>query len=254
MRAELAEIIEFAMEQGLKRLEVFSNGTRISDRLMDLFSRYGVCLAVSFYSCNERTHDAITGVEGSCRATLETLERARHRGINVRVGLPVMRRNEGDIQKTRAFLRDNDLCKEIRVDAIRPVGRGLDPALNPAEYDPVRSRPNFRASWETYVKSLAGNSCWFGKLAVTSTGDVLPCVFARNDAVGNITRQSLRDVVHSARTQSRWRLTADQIETCGACEFRHVCRDCRVLAAGEEGDLYRRRGRCGYDPHRGTWS
>jgi radical SAM protein with 4Fe4S-binding SPASM domain len=249
----LSEMILRAKEEGFDYIEVFTNGTLLNNKDLGLFRDQGVRVAISLYSYRPEIHDGITNVPGSWRATMETLNNLRKYRIPVRVGVIVMRQNEADAEKTKRFLLQNKLADSVRLDGIRPSGRGADERLSPASYDPVRRQPGFRANWREYIKNRQQNSCWHGKLAITSDGNIIPCIFARNEVLGNIRDLSLREIINSPRTQELWHILHDQVDVCMDCEYRYVCRDCRALPLNVGRGILGQSPRCAYNPYKGEW-
>jgi radical SAM protein with 4Fe4S-binding SPASM domain len=116
----------------------------------------------------------------------------------------------------------------------------------------MRTRPDFCVDKELYVKSQHWNNCWFGKAAITSEGEVMPCVFARDQVAGNLNENSLQFIVENSLSQY-WKLTRDKISVCRDCEYRYICKDCRPWAYGYSGDLHAKSPTCTYDPYTGEW-
>lgn len=90
-----------------------------------------------------------------------------------------------------------------------------------------------------------------GKIAITSCGDVLPCIFSRNDIVGNIKADN-EDYLKNEIIK-KWSITKDNIEVCKDCEYRYCCHDCRPLAIGIYGNMFSKYPRCCYNPYTGIW-
>jgi radical SAM protein with 4Fe4S-binding SPASM domain len=139
---------------------------------------------------------------------------------------------------------------------VRGVGSGQNPDLIPDEPSVLSQKwltwPNFVADRNEYEHNRHWNPCWAGKLAITYTGDVMPCVMGRTQVVGNVRQQSLAAMLASPRLLDLWGLTKDQVAVCQHCEYRYVCGDCRPLAASG-GDLHGAIPRCTYNPRLGDW-
>jgi MoaA/NifB/PqqE/SkfB family radical SAM enzyme len=163
----LPDLIREARRLDYYIIEVFTNGTRLSDELVRLFADNGVMLATSFYSDDACSHDSITGVRGSQQKTIKAIERAVAAGIPTRVGVITMPENEARAQATVHFLRALGV-EHVRLDRVRGIGRGhtFTNTRNPQE-------------------ELCG-ACWRGRLALNSAGDVSLCVFSHFHKVGHI--------------------------------------------------------------------
>ena len=96
------------------------------------------------------------------------------------------------------------------------------------QYETLKSRystkPEFYTNKTTFLMNQFYNSCWNGKIAITSTGNILPCIFARNQILGNIKTNALAELKNEIIKS--WEITKDDIEICKDCEFRYCCHDC----------------------------
>jgi sulfatase maturation enzyme AslB (radical SAM superfamily) len=172
---QLPELIGEARRLGYDFVEVFTNGTTFTERIKRAFLTHKVHLAFSIYSAAAPVHDSITLHYGSFEKTKANIEWALLKGLGVRAAIIKMKENASKVERTRAFLEELGV-KKIQVDSIRGVGRGLT--------DKVVESP---------VNELCGR-CWEGKLCVTSTGKMLPCIFARLSQVGTV-NDNMKNVI-----------------------------------------------------------
>lgn len=162
---------------GYPFIEVFTNAALLSDSICDALAACDANVATSFYSTRAAVHDDVTLTQGSFVETLRGIERVIERGIPLRVGIIMAEADDETAEQKMAFLESLGVDREmIRVDGVRPVGRG-------AKMTPYESRE----------KTLCG-ACWNGKLAVSYDGNCYPCVFSRDVTVGNIKERSLSEI------------------------------------------------------------
>jgi radical SAM protein with 4Fe4S-binding SPASM domain len=253
LRLDLKELIEHAGGKSVE-IEVFTNGTQLNESIVKFFKEKNVNVAMSIYSYNAETHDSITQVRGSHERTLKSLKLLQAHGVPVRCGVVAMKQNESELEETCHFLSRLGVL-ERPPDPIRPTGRAKGLEYWPTEYGKkhMQTKPAFMISREDYERNRWWNSCWVGKAAVTAQGDVLPCVFARSQVVGNVRNQTLTEIVKSKAMVNLWSLTNDQIEVCKDCEYRYVCEDCRPWASEFTGNLHAKSPKCKYNPYSGEW-
>jgi radical SAM protein with 4Fe4S-binding SPASM domain len=192
LHPHLAELVQHALGRGLA-VEVYSNLVRVTDTLWDVFQRPGVRLATSYYSPDAAQHDAITDRRSHDRTLTNTRE-ALMRGIPLRVG--VVEVDDGQDVAGAVTELESLGVRSVSVDRLRQVGRG------------VRNQA-------PSVEQLCGR-CADSTLAVTPSGDVLPCVFARWLVLGNVRDAALREINESAaptRSELRSRFVLQ-----GACD------------------------------------
>ncbi len=175
----LPDLVDHALGRGLQ-VEVFSNLVRVSSELWEVFAQRGVRLATSYYSDDAAEHEAITKGRGNHARTKANIVEALSRSIPLRVGL-VGVRDEQRVEEARAELKTLGVA-EIGTDHLRQVGRGIR-----------RRRPS--------IDQLCGH-CAREKVAVSSNGDVWPCVFARWMPVGNVRCSTLAEILTGSEMAS----------------------------------------------------
>ena len=72
-----------------------------------------------------------------------------------------------------------------------------------------------------------------GHMAISATGDILPCQFMQDYAVGNVRTTSLEEAVETLFEMGRTPVGG----ACGACEHARLCRGCRAKAHCVSGDV-----------------
>jgi radical SAM protein with 4Fe4S-binding SPASM domain len=254
LRKDIPDLVNHAAEKGALFIEVFTNGTLLTEPLVKFFSQKGIHVALSLYSYRQEVHDRVTGVPGSYQKTIEALKLLLAYDVPTRCSTVALKQNEPDLDGTTYFL--SQLGVQCNVpDPVRPSGRGMVHENWPENYGRrfKLTQPCFMVSAAAFEWNRTRNSCWYGKAAVTSDGSVIPCVFARQQTTGRLPAQSLGEIIHGERMQAYWCLTYDQVEDCKACEYRYLCTDCRPLALGLTGSLYAKSPRCTYDPYKGVW-
>ena len=161
----LAELIAWARTCEFKMIEVYTNGLHFTPLLRDAFVKHQVHLAFSFYSSEAPVHDAITKRKNSWVRTIDSIRWALAAGLPARVGIIGMDLNNGHIEQTREFLAGLGV-RDAKPDRVRGIGRGahMRPAQSP-------------------YHELCGQ-CLNGRLCVTASGQIYPCVFSRFSPVG----------------------------------------------------------------------
>lgn len=254
LRKDLRNLILHARQNNFKMIEVFTNGTLLAESLIRFLKENDIHVAVSLYSYKSGTHDIISGVPGSHEKTMQNLKMLLAYDVPTRGSIIAMKHNEQEVEATRLFLNELGIISGP-ADPIRPCGRGTGMKDWPEKYglSIIRSKPDFIANRKQFESNQSGNSCWFGNAAITSEGNVLPCVFPRDLVAGNLHEHSLRWIVDNG-LRTFWELTRDKIAVCRDCEYRYLCHDCRPWAHGFTGDLYAKTPTCTYNPYTGEWA
>jgi radical SAM protein with 4Fe4S-binding SPASM domain len=248
------ELVIKAGEEGYDFIEVFTNATLVDDDCVRFFKQHEVTIATTIYADTAAIHDRVTQHEGSFEKTMTAVKKLLASKVSLRIASIIMKVNELEVNKIM------NLCKKLGVesrypDVVRPTGRGDANDLIPTEYKRSPLKPPFHTDAHSFKMATMYHNCLHGKMAVTFSGDVLPCVFARSQVCGNILSRHLQEVLIDQPLQSCWRTTKDQVVKCKDCEYRYACPDCRPLA--QESDPFKcwfaPATGCLYNPHTGKW-
>ena len=256
LRKDIFDLIEFAKIKKYLYIGVFTNATLLNKEKIKVLSDFNVNLKVSLYSHKPTVHDRITQADGSFLRTLKAIRMITKHNIKIEIAIIIMKHNQNSIKGLRALLKRLDI-KFRTPDIIRPAGRGSNKVLSSINTKikklRILEKPDFIAEKGFFSYSKIWNSCWFGKLAITSSGDVIPCTFARNQIVGNIRNRNLSQILISNELNRLWKITKDKIDVCRDCEYRYACKDCRPLSYDTFSNLYAKSPRCTYNPYKGVW-
>ena len=255
------DLAEYAKSVGYEFIEIFTNATMLTPEKVQKIKALGLNVAVSLYSNDETIHDSITKTPGSFKKTTEALKLLKEAEVPIRVETVLMGPNEQTIERTQRFVEEMGFTHK-HPDVLRPKGRGDDPLIMPTKESIVRYSlmlsPSFTVSRDILSRNISGHPCLLGKVTITDNGDVLPCIFSRNLAVGNVRKTTLREIVTGQKLETIWRSTKDNVLVCQDCEYRYACFDCRPLSEGinqgRGGYLSAPYPRCTYNPYLGEWA
>jgi radical SAM protein with 4Fe4S-binding SPASM domain len=249
------DLVIKAHETGYEYIEIFTNATLIDDACIDFFTQYHVNIATTIYATNPLIHDSITLHPNSFNKTMTAIKKIRAANIPLRIASIIMKTNESEVDNILKLYEELDM-KDCYPDVVRPTGRGDDEYLLPTTYRKPPIQPPFYTDEATFIAAHNYNQCLTGKIAITSTGDAIPCIFARNKICGNVLTSSLESILNNQPLQQCWHTTKSCIEKCKDCEYHYACSDCRPLAQGSDPEknwLASPRD-CSYNPYIGKWS
>jgi radical SAM protein with 4Fe4S-binding SPASM domain len=126
LRPDFAEIYRYAREQGLV-VTVFTNGTLVSDAVVDLFKTWPPRMVeISLYGASAAVHEQVTRVTGSFASCLNRVERLTSNGVRVGLKTVLMTVNQHEMDAMRQLA--DSLGVRFRVDsAIFPTLESHDP-------------------------------------------------------------------------------------------------------------------------------
>ena len=256
LRPDLSELIVYAADIGMTDITVFTNASLLNDSVIDTLLKNKVKVRFSLYGHCANVHDAITQRPGSFDKTIINVKKMMSLGIDVTPAVVIMKENENYIEQIKDYILS--LCLNYSgYDVIREVYSGTQSSHIPVRQDVLDSKkkrsPSFQISKEKFNRALSHNTCWYGKFAITPTGKVIPCIFERNISLGDVTKQSISDILNSQSLRYHWNLDFSQVEFCKDCEYRFACKDCRPLGMAKCNDVKAKNPRCTYNPYTGTW-
>jgi radical SAM protein with 4Fe4S-binding SPASM domain len=207
----LPELVERATALGFGSREIYTNGLLLSDALLDRLAPSEPSIAFSFYSHDPDTHDRITRTPGSQVRTARAIRRAVDRGLRVRVSILIMQENAGDLAATIDHVRALGV-ENVGGGGTVAVGRGEVFAADRLSLD---DEPG-RARGDGHRPRADGRE---GKLCVTSEGSVVPCIFNREERLGNVHERSLAEILAKPARKSRsLRVQGEERElSCPSC-------------------------------------
>ena len=276
LRKDLFEIA--AVFKGTRTKPALStNGTLIDHEVAEKLREHGfVYVGVSIDSVRPEWHDKFRGVRGAFEAAVRGVKAAVEAGIPTGLRTTITRDNIEDIPKVL------DLAEELGAQRLSyylldTVGRGenlvdylptpeqlkwvADTLIREAERHPNVEieivRANFmgiyiadrlastREEFLEYLAMLQGQGdCGRKTVSIYPNGDVKPCQFIDWVVLGNVRRQSLREILRRDNPKLKPFLEIHKNlrgEKCSRCPFRYICGGgsrsrARVVTGDEWGD------------------
>jgi radical SAM protein with 4Fe4S-binding SPASM domain len=109
LRRDFVQIYRRAKENGLL-VTIFTNGTLISNRILDLFDDLPPkAIEISLYGATAETYEGITGIEGSYEWCLESIHKLLDHGLNLRIKTILMSANQHE------FYEMEQIAKDLRI-------------------------------------------------------------------------------------------------------------------------------------------
>ncbi|GMN96899.1 radical SAM/SPASM domain-containing protein [Blautia wexlerae] len=238
----LREELDYAVGK-FSRIEIFTNGTLITDEWFDYFAKKNICIALSVYSYDKNEHDKVTGIKGSWQKTNSTIRKLRAYNIKYRVCNVLMR--DVNLKNSNTDLYQLSSSKDI----VRMSGRGN---FNLLTDDLIRQRLITKQTFAEEISTafckrlITGHNCFDSRIYISANLDVYPCVMERRFKHCNI--MECQDIILN---ESIRKFNKDKIEDCKDCEFRYACFDCRPNSLS--GAMYEKPWYCTYNPQKGVW-
>lgn len=247
LRGDFPEIYAYARKNGFL-VTVFTNGTLVDERVLDLFAAFPPRLVeISLYGAQAATHDRVTGVPGSFAAAMRALEDLLARGIKASLKSVLLNLNADDMPAIEKLARGHGV--QFRLDpAVFPSLEGdrspLGLRVSPQQaVDLEMAAPERVKEWREFLEAFRGipngealYNCGSGMntFHVDPQGWLYPCLMVR----------SVRHSLVQGSFQEGWGRALvgfrdhapDAALPCRGCEQKLLCGYCPGFFALENGD------------------
>lgn len=231
-------------------INVLSNLTLLTDEIIDemkLNPLLGV--QVSLYSMNPSVHDKITRINGSCERTKKAILKLIDNHIPLQISCPIMKENKNCFNDVKEWAKKlkiqvgDDYAIIARYNHTR---QNLDCRLSINEVkdlicSKIKKDKNYleklemealienNISLDDYVCSVCHSS-----ICIADNGDVYPCAGWQDYVVGNVKKNSIKDIwERSEKILYLRNLRKKDFPKCIQCEDRMFCTMCMVRNANE---------------------
>jgi radical SAM protein with 4Fe4S-binding SPASM domain len=272
-RPDIFDIAHYADEQGFS-LMLSSNGTLIDEETASIIASSGFStVQVSLDGIHEAQHEALTGVKGSYRKTLNALENLEKAGIKVcTVATVVTTLNVKDIHSFIEKIRSDTPAFAVRLIRFLPVGRGeqshdLEVSVEDIKklYHMIQEMQKkvgesffirFSEAFNAPLFDRPSHPCTGGHswCCVTPEGYVIPCnYFSAPDVAKILGADNIRDtkfmnIWKSSRLLQKFRNPLTELKgKCKDCDVVKECRGgCRAVSFSYTHDILAPNPFCSY--------
>ena len=244
----LEEMLRFLGELRLE-IELFTNGTGVTDQLAGVLAEERVRVVVKMNSRDAATQNRLAGNKDASAIIGRALKRLRQAGypsdeLFLAASTVICRQNIAELVELWQWLRSQRIEPYFEVltpQANALINKWLD--VEAAELHALFSRlatldrEQFGREWEPQPP-LVGNRCMRHQVScvVTAQGDVMPCVGV-TIPLGNIRHQRLADILKNSEVMRNLKNYRQTIKGyCGSCEKSGECYGCRGAAYQMTGD------------------
>ena len=259
MNKDIAKILLYCREKDMQ-ISLLTNLISLKKELIPILKDVNLSLIqVSLYSMDAEKHDSITTVKGSFEKTKTAIEKLHNADIPVQISCPIMKANKDGydevmkyaqrlrmkaqtdyIMMAQADLNTSNLANRISIEETEKVIRDI--MENDVDYqtETLAQEPLSSISEEEFAEMpLCGAG--LNDLCVTVNGDIYPCAGWQGFVVGNVFRESLKEIwEHSPKLEQIRKIKQKDFPKCLKCEARDFCNMCLVRNYNESGgDMFK---------------
>lgn len=257
LHKDIIEIARYCREKDLK-ISILSNLIALKDEQVQALKEVNLSLIqVSLYSMNPEIHDFITTVKGSFEKTKASIEKLVAADIPIQISCPIMKANRIGYEKVldyaqklkvkaqtdyimmaRADLDTENLANRLSLEETEELLRNIiehDVRYREETLQQLPITDEIKFNLERFMKQPV---CGVGydNCCITANGDVYPCAGWQDYVLGNVYKQSLKEIwENSERVKQLRKITQASFPQCLECEARDYCARCLVRNYNESG-------------------
>lgn len=258
LHPDLIPMVEYCRDKDMQ-ISLLTNLVSLRDNHVSAIKAANVALIqTSLYSMNAETHDRITTIRGSFDKTKSAIEKLVAADVPVKISCPMMKANKDDFHDVLQYAAS--LGIQVQTDFILMAEENGDTSnlaqrLSLEETEVVikeiienrgKSIEDAYSNDAAFVfdKRLFSNlppcSAGVNNLCVSANGDVYPCTGWHGFTVGNLFRQSLKEIwIESEKLKRLRNITNSDFEKCQNCEAFEYCSLCMARNFNESnGDIF----------------
>ena len=232
-------------------VNILSNLTLLTDELIEEMKKNPLlCVQTSIYSMDASTHDSITKVKGSLEKTKNNLLKLKEVGIPLQISCPIMKQNKESFNDVIAFGEENGISVAVDYVIFAAYDHTNCNLVNRLSLEEVSQSFDKRATKE-YVEFICSQADEKNALAaedpicsicryyicVSAEGTVFPCIGWQANVIGDLNKQSLREIWETSDDIKKLRqITRQAFPKCVNCEDRGYCNICMMSNSNENKD------------------
>ncbi len=232
LRKDLTKLLYYTHSIGIKT-SLFSNLISISQKQAKALKETDCLVQFSAYGHKAKMHDFVTGIQGSFEKQQTSLKKLKELGVRLRGQVIILKENQYSKNKIKKHFKELNIPIEFSI--ARPGGRqnasnipGCITCSFPKGYIKARGKPA-SLSFDYFVLKQFYNNCWARRCGITATGKVIACVFDRDKILGDLTKESFKQIYEKMKTNAE-KYSCGKIKDCKDCSLRFACVDCRPWA------------------------
>lgn len=244
MHKDINDIIKFAYDHNLK-VRILSNGTLMTDKWIEDYSKYIDSIQISVDGFSEETNSEIRG-RGNFEKSLHAIDQFVLHGVNTSVAVTpsfnLLKNNINQYANFAISLKSKYTGKTnflVKFSEGLLEGRDVCPSksLNDEYYNLMMllnkklhgDHYELLSFIRAYSNDVIMDNCMFGVFSVTSNGDVYFCARITGlQACGNIKTTPFDEIVQLSKEAEK-ATCIDNLKPCKECNLKYICGGgCRI--------------------------
>ena len=251
MHPDFEFIYRYIRKKGIF-VEVFTNGSLITEEIITLFLEYPpINIDITVYGASDETYYKVTGLRNSYTATMNGIQLLKSNGIHFTLKTCIIKENAADLFKIKKFAKDLDIDYRYSFDIAPSIGGETyvrQHMLLPQEIVEIELSDFERAKQWASQKLAEIDEVPYYQLPIFNckTGRFTFCVSASGLLSGCIHDRSNLYNLSEGDFLSGWKVINQMINEpkitpdypCASCEYLPFCNTCPADCQREYGSPY----------------
>ncbi len=239
IRPDFLEILGRIFSRGFFRVVIFTNGTLIGEKALSFLvnnKRMIDQMQLSIFSHEPEIHDRLIGINGGYEKTIAVATKLKAAGIPVKLAINVIDETCHSYEDTAKYLNDLGFAVNVGFSILKKRAEEIPnddlffaKIVSSMEKSRLQEeRRHFGTGPLVPAEQLSPCSGLHGTIAITSCGNVIPCLSMRDMILGNISEGRPFDEYFSTSEEYRKiiNLRLSRIKPCADCKYVHACDHC----------------------------
>jgi len=234
----LREIVTFASSCNINNFLIFTNGTLVDAKIIDFIKKYNVKLRIQILASTDAVYEKITNYSKAQTIISNNLRMLQSNHIDFDLVLFVTSLNENEVEIiVKYYNQFITKDKKIKLDTIYPNSQ--NDFCPKSRIESLFNKKKFLREMhiEDFCYANKFHNCYGHNLAISADGNIFPCIMSRNLLLGNISENTIADILRNSKYDHYRRLTKDKIDGCKQCAFKYGCFDCRAIEMYSTGKI-----------------
>lgn len=222
-----------------------TNGMVLKEKTLEILSKYpNIGVQISLDGL-EKNHDFIRGVKGAFQQTISNIQRFTSRHIPVSISYTMNDYNKDDLDGLIKLCREIN-CIGVSIGLTSNAGRAKEnriPVKIAREFAEILAESHHKYTTDDFQVGLdicekkinvmiesvdLPNKCGAGyqEIHIMSNGKVTPCPAIPNMILGDVTKQSLFEIIRIENIQNIMHVPSPIRSLCGDCQNYDTCGNC----------------------------
>lgn len=232
---KVGKLVKFAYNLGIRKFSAYTNTIMLSEEMIEFIKKFNMNLIVQVVALKENQFKLITQTDLKVDI-IEKMRKLINNNINIIVKVLVNKLNEDSIEDIISQLEACGLKKRIFLDYIYPHNKEYcSSKYSNKVYD--KNSKLTRSDLASYSLNRKYNKCFYNQVAITSEGDVIPCVMLRSVKLGSILEKNLYEILEEDKYYDMITLNKTRINRCKDCSLSFGCNECMSIQYEVTGNL-----------------